>query len=491
MNSNKKKEKIIYAIYLLGVFGFFLVFFGRIHPVLILDTDDWFYLYNTRYALPLWGVWNPARVFPEVLSPLVFRVSVYLLYPLTESLTEAVAWGMAVLLAALLTLFAREFFMFLTSKLKVETIGAIEASLFFFICNFLIYRTKLSGNEYMLRALDATCYFYYIIPSVMGGILVMYLMRTGLLKRLFAKGEYEKKALLVLFIYFQIFSNLFSSVILVAYIGTCLLFELAGRIKNRKMSLKEYIFDNICELLIIIAWAFSHIFELGGGRASEENNTFLEGLLKALKDCVASIFNTNGTFKLAVILIVFGALATFLYYKAKDHEILKDDSFFGEALKTVLMSDLLCTLYLVLLCGKLNKYADRPDAMYGGFFFGMLLVMILLVWVLKRFSLSRLILPLLLIVMLSAIDTSDRTFLESNVENLSKEACIKINDDICSQVIEAVDNGQTEMVLKVPKFDSVDNWPLALYGGQRIPDCLYKYGIIDRTIIVTDTITNP
>lgn len=58
----------------LGVFGFLFVWFTQIHPLVVYDADDWTYLAYVRSATPIWGDWNPAKVFPETVMPFFLRL---------------------------------------------------------------------------------------------------------------------------------------------------------------------------------------------------------------------------------------------------------------------------------------------------------------------------------------------------------------------------------------------------------------------------------
>ncbi len=69
------KNKVVEKIFFFGIFCFFVLFFTRVHPILISDTDDWYYVYLTRHAIPIPHSWNPARIFAETIMPLVSIVS--------------------------------------------------------------------------------------------------------------------------------------------------------------------------------------------------------------------------------------------------------------------------------------------------------------------------------------------------------------------------------------------------------------------------------
>ena len=88
------------------------------------------------------------------------------------------------------------------------------------------------------------------------------------------------------------------------------------------------------------------------------------------------------------------------------------------------------------------------------------------------------------------INTSTRTFRESNTLKMSPEDCYLINDIIINQIKEHVDKGETEMTLYLPKFDSSDNWPYATYGLDRIKNSLYKHEIIKNDITINYVFSN-
>lgn len=79
-----KKRKLtgFELVWYLGVFGFLFVWFTQIHPLVVYDADDWTYLAYVRSATPIWGDWNPAKVFPETVMPFFSTVAVYTLMPL-------------------------------------------------------------------------------------------------------------------------------------------------------------------------------------------------------------------------------------------------------------------------------------------------------------------------------------------------------------------------------------------------------------------------
>lgn len=44
------------------LFLLLVLFFTKITPLVVFDSDDWLYVSFTRMPVPIWGHWNPSRV---------------------------------------------------------------------------------------------------------------------------------------------------------------------------------------------------------------------------------------------------------------------------------------------------------------------------------------------------------------------------------------------------------------------------------------------
>jgi hypothetical protein len=105
-------------------------------------------------------------------------------------------------------------------------------------------------------------------------------MRKDIVKDWWKPTGLIKKGIAVLLVYFAIFSNLFSSVILTAYVGTMLLWELVTQCRTHSFKLTAYIKENGIRLIIVLAWLISQIFEMNGGRAdSVGGGSLLSGVV--------------------------------------------------------------------------------------------------------------------------------------------------------------------------------------------------------------------
>lgn len=96
-----KKYGVLFAQ--LGIFAGLLFFFCRCCPLILYDADDWIYIAYKRIPLPIWGGWNPSRVFPETFMPLAGRISAKLVFPLIGDYVLAVMLVSAFMCALLIT----------------------------------------------------------------------------------------------------------------------------------------------------------------------------------------------------------------------------------------------------------------------------------------------------------------------------------------------------------------------------------------------------
>lgn len=69
-------RKYRYYVNILLVIILFM-FFTKISPLVLFDSDDWINISNYRLPIPIMGAWNPSRVFPEFLMSSVGWVSAF------------------------------------------------------------------------------------------------------------------------------------------------------------------------------------------------------------------------------------------------------------------------------------------------------------------------------------------------------------------------------------------------------------------------------
>lgn len=497
----EKKIRILKVIFLAGIFLAIFIFFAQIHPLVIFDTDDWNYISCKRHPIPLWGNWNPTRVFPEVLMPLCGDIAGFLVYPLTGDYIRSFTFVNGAVIALFFVLYMNMFFELLSKKWKLPAFRVFAFSTVFLLLHFWVFRTKDAGNEYLFLSRDVTCYYYYEIPALLNCSLVLYLMRNDVLYdgwRKLKTGTFThhivRNSILFLALYFALFSNLYQSAILAAFVGGQLLLELISLIKD-KSAFKEFIEKNVFRLMFIAAWAVEQIFEVNGGRAngfvgSMTIDSLLQSIISTTKSMSNKVASMNKLFLFGSTAVFFSTIIIGIYHYLKKSP--KEKNSVGGVHRPaciLLISDLLIIVYLLLLCSCLGTIG-RSDIWFSILFFVFLALMLCSSYLLSKIRFLDLFLPLVCCFLVFETRTSSRTFSDFKMGGVDNSTCVAIDNDIISQFVETDKNGESEMILYVPVFkaSSNDNFPLAAYGGPFISRALYRHGVINRPITVTEMV---
>lgn len=484
---NEKKKKLLESIWLICAFSIMYIWFAEVHPLVVYDADDWTYLAYSRLAVPMVGEWNPAKVFPEVVMPFVSTIAYYVLFPIVGDYLRTFTVAHALVVSGFITLYLWCFSGLLRRSYQISGLTNVVLSALFLLFHFLVLRGREEGNLYLFHCVDLNCYYNYLIPGLMGASCVMYMMRNEKWDAFLKSGSMEMKGVACFVLYFTIFSNLTTSGILAAYAGCVLLVNLIGCRKHFK--LKEYVKENSAYLLILVVWFVSAAYELSGGRAVEavENVSFLHQLKLAIYFLKEVLYASNRTFWVVVIGIVL--LTVFWFVRARGKGEAEKD--FLPVAAATLVAGAAMLVYTLLLCTVVNPmYIFRAEYLFGVFFYGLLIVLLAAGYLVKRCPRLLLVLPILTAVLLSFVNTSGRTFQESNKYNVHADICEAISRDILDQILTADRDGQKEMVLYVPYHvadpETEDNWPHTLILMHRISGVLYKHGITSEYIYIVD-----
>lgn len=490
MYQKKLKNKIWLVGFYVLIFIYFMVFFAKLHPIILSDTDDWCYAYDYREAIPLWKSWNPTRIFAETVMPVLSGICAYVIYPIMGDFFKSLTLGYAFVLATSITILIGVIYQYLYKKYNIKQYTSIIILFFFILCHFWIFRIAYSGNNYMFKTIDACTYFYYVIPNIINCIMVICITNNNytqnykkpkeLSNNLDGEKEYIRKAFFIIFVYFCIFSNIWASIITASFIGGRLLWDLLCVIRKHQFNIVGYIREQSINLAILVVWIISQIFEINGGRSasiSSSSQFFIEEIFNALKTEWNVIKGMNCKFVICILLILI--LGLYLIIKNNDlNKLIEILHFF--------LAFIITELYLVLSCAKsVTWYIRRPDVFYGLFFFIMMIVILCFITIINHFSRFKAFVPLILVIIFFDCNTSGKTFMESNVAQLESNIIYAINNDILQQMVNAQENGLETTNIYVPVFNSSDNWPYATYATNIISGNLYKLGVLDYNLKIT------
>ena len=489
MSNAEKKNRIILAAYLALVFLCMFIFYTRIHPLIIYDADDWKYICYTRKAYPLWKGWNPTRILPEVLMPLVAQIGSFVIYPISKDFIGANMIMNALVVGICITVYIYFFYKLIEDKYGLSLGANLFVTSLFLLFHFWIFRSHKKSNEYMFNGLDMTCFYYYIIPNLMNASIVMYLCRKDVL--LSSKEDIMKRpvksGIFLLIIYFAIASNLYASIILASFIGCCLLLDVIRGYKE-KCTPKLIVKRNTVRIAVLIYWLIIHIFEINGGRAEELSETKLSA--GAFGEQLCAFWETVGEVNDKFAFSILALLIIFIFLTCRG--LKKKNDAYKNSLEEICFLTVVGMVTLIYLIPVSTKHyvgsIKRPDILYGFVFYLFIVLMIMLLRILKEIRPVQVVLPLMVVIAFFEINTTKRTFKETNSRNLYYKKCLAIDNDIIDQIVTAEEEGRTDIKVYVPKYKAKSNWPLSKKTGDLASKALYKHGVLYKKVKVEKTV---
>lgn len=245
----------------LAAFLFFCLFFYSIHPLVLFDTDDWLYSHAQRNVALQWKGWNPARILPETLMPIVTLIGTSCLNFFIQDYFSAISLSYAIALSLSIAIMV-----YLLYRLLRKSNARLILLLYFLVCHFWIYRTADNGNNYMFRTVDSSCVFYYVIPNLLNCILVLWIMQMQMSGETISKGflemPYSKKGAFLFFCFFGIYSNLWASILLAVYTSVAALFDAIRLFAKKQFALAGYLKTHMVEVFILLLWGGSKCSKL-------------------------------------------------------------------------------------------------------------------------------------------------------------------------------------------------------------------------------------
>lgn len=146
-------------------------------------------------------------------------------------------------------------------------------------------------------------------------------------------------------------------------------------------------------------------------------------------------------------------------------------------------------LYLVLLSANIaSGYIISSEVILCSFFYIFLAEILCLNSLIKTDRKNRRLPLILLGTVVFLLIHPGRIIMPCNYSGISYKQCEALTNDVIGQFKEAEARGEKELVIEIPKFDSVDNWPLADYIGDRYSIALYRHKVTDSYIKVSDVV---
>lgn len=167
------RREIFFGLIFLSI----VIFFTTAHPLVPYDGDDWLNLASMRKAVPMTGAYNPIKVLPETLFPLVGLIAAYVVYPLIGDYIGSIALTSALVMGGLVSLYMYLFFRFVERWLSLSDYANMMVTALFFLFHFVLFYEKSSPVPYLFGSGNLTCIYHYVIPALVNLCVVLYLAR--------------------------------------------------------------------------------------------------------------------------------------------------------------------------------------------------------------------------------------------------------------------------------------------------------------------------
>lgn len=454
------------------IFAFFFVWFTIVHPAVLYDTDDWSQGSLVRSFLPVWHGWNPIKVLPETLYPLVIQVAGLLIYPFTGNFSLSITLLSALTISLFITIYFIFSFRVVSKIVPSTTTNYLFTFSLFFLLHFVFFITNSTNkSKYFFWSIDLLCYYHYLIPALINcAFISLFLLRDNKTNDL----NYSSLGILCASLYLSIFSNVLHSAVLQIYISLAITTEFWI---YRKSSKKIIVFFKQKWIFIasLSLWLISLLFESQGGRAVSIGKSFdFFQISKTLAVFLSTVKSTNYCiFFSTCSVILVGFLCVFLKDSYQNYR---------KVFTNIFLTLLFYFIYLVLVCSKAGSwYIGRTDVTFGLFFlYCMLFSLSLLILMNEIKSLNFFLGPTIVTLVAFSI-LSKPHFFSSVMDYESEASAIQITNNIVEQIITADALNIDPVYLSVPASARKDNWPFGTYAHRSFSNLLLKQHIIKNS----------
>lgn len=154
-----KKQLILEKFFILAAFTCLFIFFYYVHPIYIYDSDDWTYITYSRQFFPNINEWNPTKILPETLMPLVSELGVRFIYPFTKDYIQSLSWVFAATISTIIMVYINLMINRLKESFEIKGALFLLIGGLFILFHFLPYNINEIQNRHVFYGGNANCYF--------------------------------------------------------------------------------------------------------------------------------------------------------------------------------------------------------------------------------------------------------------------------------------------------------------------------------------------
>lgn len=463
-----------WTLYIL-LFLLFFIFFSQIHPLVPFNSDDWINMGMARRAYPSFAFWNPTKVFPECFEPLVASFAAFFITPLIGDYLKALTFTNAAVVSLFIIIYLFSFQKLLEHKFKIGKLGIFSIVVLFAILHFLILKTENSNNEYLWYSHDCNCYYHYTIPNLLCASLVMWLMWNSIntIRNRLTIG-------IIGFVsYLALCSNLYSTIILTAYLGSVLLIDVIQADHKEPNWIIAFVKRHWYPLLIILLWFIIQLIEVNGRRATSYGH-FDRPLLQEVELTFNYFLGISYNIKFIyfIILVIIGTIGCYFVYEKKRL------THFGKTPFVLFCSLILSATYLILLSSRVvSTYILRGDVIFAFAFFLLLSIALCICYLSVKIKYLTIAIPVLIVFAFFELNIPNNVFKDIQFEyGLNAQSCLQLDKHVINRVCEADAHGKDTVIIQIPRFNDDDNWPLSIDLSKSVGTTLYKHNITRRNI---------
>jgi hypothetical protein len=450
--------------FFLAILLFLIIYcyYSVVDPLIPLNGDDWRYFSSfTSHPLPKLGLWNVTRIFQEHLMPVTGYISSFVIYPLVDDYFVSASITLAVMIAIFIVAFFLASYRLFIVLCEKKGIAIFVAVMTMAIC-FAIFKENPADNVHMFFVHEYHMYYYYVFPNILNSIVVFELMRKIVLEKSLLLSPDFKSGWLIVAIYFSIFSMLFSSGIILVFTGVILIYRFfsAYQVKE-KLSSRLRIFSTECvkqynlAIIIISGIIIAMLLELTSIRSQVFESVSGSSLMTRISDSAYNIFlhaRSINKYILVIMLLVF-IIACFMYFKGKKED--RSNPIFLLAVKCLISIPILLIFHILLATRSLPRYVSEIRCAYGAYFFGILCISLLSIYILQELKYSRIVFPLVLMVILMVMVNSNWPY-----QNLAEENKESYVHQLVPAILEADEAGHTDITIYIPLGSAIEDWAI-------------------------------
>jgi len=431
-------------------FAFILYLYVHVMPVVAWNGDDWTYLAQFRDMFPSLTRWNPARILPEVLHPLVGWTAA-VLYAFLGDYAQSLVWSHALLLATGITALGAALYLALRGVLRDAPL-ALFAAAFFMALSFSLFKSQTEGNIFLFYAECLTVSTFYVLPNLINSVVVCGILVVHAAGARLCRPNSLRAGYCVLLLFLAQFSMTLSSALAAVAAGWVLLRRLWRRPEaSLHAKIAAYVragtFFDALLVTIVAFWTIAAVLDACGGRFNRIQHVHWDfaGAWQAFAGILAQV--NPATCALVVVIVAAACVQCARKFLAgvwseEDGRLIEMIGICVLSAVTLLCLDLLISAKTLILTGRIS-------AVYNAVFCGILAVTLCACCLLHDMPRLKLLAPLLLTVLLVECANAEKPWARQNpVEHA-------IVDRWIQDARAAQERGETTVTITVPKTE----WP--------------------------------